>query len=70
MEDMAATRMIRFISDPEELQREDLRYWQTLSASERFAEARRLSVEQYRLQGVESVPGQRLAGPVVRLQRV
>lgn len=62
-------RVIRFIQDPEELKREDERYWQTVSPSDRFAAMRQMSLEQYSFKGVNHEVGQRLSGPVVRLQR-
>ena len=63
------TRFIRFEQDPEVLKREDTAYWQARTPSERFAAVRQMSLEQYAFKGITHEAGQRLSGPVVRLQR-
>ncbi len=59
---------IRKLASFEEAKDEEYRYWQSVSPSERLAAAWQLSIEQYRMKGIEP-DGTRLRTTAVLSQR-
>jgi hypothetical protein len=61
-------KTIRKVASFEEAKNEEYRYWQSVPPAERIAAAWQLSIEQYRMKGIES-DGQGLRRTLVRFER-
>jgi hypothetical protein len=61
-------KTIRKVASCEEAKNEEYRYWQSVSPAERIAAAWQLSIEQYRMKGIEP-DGQGLRRTLVRFER-
>ncbi len=61
-------KILRKLTSFEEAKDEEYRYWQSVSPAERLAAAWQLSMEQYRMKGIEP-DGRGLRTTAVRSQR-
>jgi hypothetical protein len=61
-------KTIRKVASFEEAKNEEYRYWQSVPPAERIAAAWQLSIEQYRMKGIEP-DGQGLRRTLVRFER-
>jgi hypothetical protein len=61
-------KAIRKVASFEEAKNEEYRYWQSVPPAQRIAAAWQLSIEQYRMKGIEP-DGQELRRTLVRFER-
>ena len=61
-------KAIRKVASFEEAKNEEYRYWQSVPPAQRIAAAWQLSIEQYRMKGIEP-DGQGLRRTLVRFER-